>query len=395
MLYVLFAMRQLPPFGAILWLTLFLLALISLHQGTANVAARRTEPEHPPVTWDPRLDALHVTYAPAADCHNGCWRLVLATFEDENQSGGNHNIYARIHDGNHAPVADMPWHIAWTEGNARILTKAAHEWADFPIYACYDHTQGPGGYRGYAGDNESQSDVIWGMGLPQCQHVNFRLIWQWQPAGDPTATATLSPTETITPTATIYETPGPMTMGAAFPMVYAHNIPTPTATLEPSFTVTPNGSETPIPTPDDTPAPTFSPTPEATATGTATTTATPDGNSYDGAIVQTFPNCGLTQVFGIVHDAADNPQPGTRIRLTWDGPGAQVLYATAGDYVRPETDASGWDFVLASSPVANTWRVAVVDASNTPISPDVFVQTEAGCEPNAVNVAKIRFGERP
>jgi hypothetical protein len=35
--------------------------------------------------------------------------------------------------------------------------------------------------------------VVRGMGLPERQHVNFRLIWQWS-SGGPTVTPTATPT---------------------------------------------------------------------------------------------------------------------------------------------------------------------------------------------------------
>lgn len=129
--------------------------------------------------WDPRLDALHVSLTAAADCSQGCWRLITARYEDVDESGLNHNVYSRLYDESGSMIAGAPWHVAWPDGDITIYSKAPPEWADFPIFACYNPANGPGPYYAYAGDNIDQSDVVRGLGLPQCQHVNFRLEWQW------------------------------------------------------------------------------------------------------------------------------------------------------------------------------------------------------------------------
>lgn len=326
----------------------------------------------PPLEWDHRLNDLNVSYQPAADCSQGCWRLISARYEDRSESGENHNLYGRLRDEAGTVLAGYPWKVAWPDGSVTVMTKPAPEWSDFPLYGCYFPDQGAsGGYRAFAGTVEARSDSVHGMGLPYCWHVNFRLIWQWQPPGStPTPTSTPpAPTATATPVSN----PSPSALAwLYFPMTFG-GIP-------------------------DLPAPTASPTPPAPSPTPPLPTPTPvPPPPYSGSIVQTFPNCGLTQVFGVVHDAAGQPLPGTRLRLTWDGPNAEILYATAGDYVRNETDASGWDFVLAQQPVANSWRVAVVDPANPSrlLSPEVTVQTVSHCEPWALNVGKLKFERRP
>lgn len=136
-------------------------------------------------TWDPRLDELGVTLQPANDCSNGCWRLITARYEDVDESGLNHNVYSRLYSEAGDMVTGAPWHVAWPDGDIAIYSKAPPEWADFPIFACYSPARGPGPYHAYAGDDPSMSDVIRGIGLPQCQHVNYRLEWQWQATDDP------------------------------------------------------------------------------------------------------------------------------------------------------------------------------------------------------------------
>lgn len=158
-------------------LTLILLGLLLL-----LVAPAQHAHSTPATTIDPRLAPLGVTVEAAQDCTGGCWRLISAQYEDVDESGLNHNIYAREYDEHGDMIAGAPWHVAWPDGDIPIFTKAPPEWSDFPIFACFNPERGPGPYYAYAGDDPSRSDVVKGMGLPQCQHVNFRLEWQWNPA---------------------------------------------------------------------------------------------------------------------------------------------------------------------------------------------------------------------
>ena len=118
-------------------------------------------------------------------------------------------------------------------------------------------------------------------------------------------------------------------------------------------------------------------------------TPPPAATPFRGEIIQTFQNRGLTQVFGIIHDRNGQPMKGVNVRLTWkDG---QTSTAPAGNYVRNETDSSGWDFFLNNHPVGNTWYVAIIDEDGTLLSNDVAVKTDNHANHGAVNVAKIRF----
>lgn len=45
---------------------------------------------------------------------------------------------------------------------------------------CYNPDNGPGPYSAFVGSDPAQSDVVAGLGLPQCQHVSYRLVWQWE-----------------------------------------------------------------------------------------------------------------------------------------------------------------------------------------------------------------------
>lgn len=148
------------------------------------------------LSWDPRLNDLNVTWHPAADCSAGCWRLVEARYEDDQESGGMHHIWARAQSQDGWLMEGQPWHVAWPEGDQRLVTKGPSEWADFPMFAGYDPFQGEAGpYRAWMGDEEARSDVVAGMGLPLKHHVNFRLTWRWQPHDEsPTVTPVASST---------------------------------------------------------------------------------------------------------------------------------------------------------------------------------------------------------
>lgn len=149
----------------------------------------RSASSAPAMDWDPRLDALAITYQPAQDCSRGCWHLVEARFEDPEESGGLHHIWTRILDDNGNQMAGQEWHVRWPGGRAGMESKAFPEWSDFPMFGpggCYNPANGPGPYSAYVVMNgeeiSAQSDVIGGMGLPLCQHTSFRLTWQWRPA---------------------------------------------------------------------------------------------------------------------------------------------------------------------------------------------------------------------
>ena len=332
-----------------------------------------------PREWDSRFDELNVTYHPAGNCSQGCWRLVSALYEDANQSGGAHHIFARIRDQSGNLLVDAPWHAAWPDGDVRIMSKAEPDWADYALFDCYDPTTQTGAYRAYAGDEQSQSDQIHGMGLPQCQHVNFRLIWQWDEGGEtPTplpATATNTATPIVPPTITL----------------------TPSPTSSPTITPTPDPNVVPrlwIPLimSDPVVAPTMTPTASAaTSTPLPTTTPSASGMMFGGEVMEHFTNCGLTQVFGTVQKENGEPFIGPRLRLTWDSSNGTSYHTNAGLYVRPETDASGWEFTLDNFPVENRWRVAVVDALDNLLSDEVEVQTDGHCNEGAANIIKMRF----
>lgn len=153
-----------------------------------------------PPTWDPRLDALNVTYHPATTCTPGCWRLVSAEYLDEQQSQGLHHVFARTLDAAGNQIVDK-FTVGWADGSVTVNTKAPPDYGDIALWDCYAPNEGEhGGYRAWGGVWESTSDSIVGLGLPYCAHVSFKLTWRWSAGGDvPTTTPTVSVTPTEVP----------------------------------------------------------------------------------------------------------------------------------------------------------------------------------------------------
>lgn len=134
----------------------------------------------PALEWDSRLDPLGVALEPAADCSGGCWRLVSAQYEDEQESAGLHHIWAKALDENGQELAGQEWRVLYPGNGFVLTTKAPPEWADFALFDCYNPDIERGAYSAYMGNDIAKSDAVSGLGLPQCIHNSFRLIWQWQ-----------------------------------------------------------------------------------------------------------------------------------------------------------------------------------------------------------------------
>ena len=127
---------------------------------------------------DPRLGPLGVK---AVSTPNAKWVLVSALYEDENQSGGNHNIYFLVQDASGKPMpnvrvfVDFPQDPSDPHQPIMHLTDASGQ-ANEPINANLDIHLLNGPYWAYI-ENPNQSDKVTGMGLPEHHHVNFRLTF--------------------------------------------------------------------------------------------------------------------------------------------------------------------------------------------------------------------------
>lgn len=105
------------------------------------------------------------------------WQLVDFKYENENESGGRHNLYFTVVDENGAPLSGVKVWQEWPDGRASETTRNGI--ADFGLYGgpFYPDQGQVGAYSGYVADR-SQSDVVTGMGLPANRHVNYLLTFQ-------------------------------------------------------------------------------------------------------------------------------------------------------------------------------------------------------------------------
>jgi len=127
-----------------------------------------------------------------------------------------------------------------------------------------------------------------------------------------------------------------------------------------------------------------SPSPVSTPSPTATPAST---SSYDFALekLENIPNCGLTQVWGYIRDAAGNGLSNYTVRVTT----ADGSWSTVSN----PSDASGYyDIVLAPGAKAGKWQVFVVAADGSKLSSVVDVETTAtDCQPGGKGVQTPRL----
>ena len=136
--------------------------------------------------FDPRLTPLGVTYKPTP---NASWVLVSAKYEDKTQAGGNHNIYYKVQAAGGDPAKSVTCVMDWVGRNpaedqpSKVVTDQDGN-ANIPIYANLDLTLKNGPYFAFIED-QTKSDVVAGMGLPENDHVNFRLTFKAAPKPAP------------------------------------------------------------------------------------------------------------------------------------------------------------------------------------------------------------------
>lgn len=123
-----------------------------------------------------------------ADCSEGCYRIIYGDYQPDTESGGNILIMAQVDaDGDGIYDEGARWTVGYPGTEVPLTTKRPPEWGDFPMYGgCFFPDQGESGpFYAYAGDDPARSDVVMGMGLPYCHHVNYLIRWYWEPGGPP------------------------------------------------------------------------------------------------------------------------------------------------------------------------------------------------------------------
>lgn len=197
-------MPSLPRRARSAFLLLLLLLLAVAFGATGGVSAQTTDgADGYGLDWDSRLDVLGVRLIPATDCSAGCYKLVVAEYQDPSQSGGRHAIYGNVSG------MDARWSVTWPGGTNLYRPGENHGmWRGQPPHSwggCYDWPTVPSGpFTAYASTNPQRSDQVAGIGLPQCQYIVVVLTWVWVPPS--AATATAAPT--VTPRATATRPPG-------------------------------------------------------------------------------------------------------------------------------------------------------------------------------------------
>jgi len=130
--------------------------------------------------FDARLTNLGIK---ATQTSNAIWDLTVAKYQDETEAGGNHHIYFTVLDAGSKPMPNVTCVVDWVGREAgdppTKVTTDANGQANVPIYANLDIHLLNGPYFAFVGD-QSQSDVVSGMGLPEHRHVNFLLTFARQ-----------------------------------------------------------------------------------------------------------------------------------------------------------------------------------------------------------------------
>lgn len=141
------------------------------------------EPEPAPRRWDARLDRLGVTLDeyPARPGER-YWRLVSATWLDEQEAQGRINIFVDVRDAQGQRVAGVP--VAMRNGGEAIITSEHKEHDPYAVDYALDFVMAAAGHA-YAVQVEGlPSDCVRGMGLGDLErrdhriHVAYKLTFQ-------------------------------------------------------------------------------------------------------------------------------------------------------------------------------------------------------------------------
>jgi hypothetical protein len=130
------------------------------------------------------------------------WQLTSCVYQDETQSGGNHNMYFVIVDEHYAPATVMAYQ-SWPDPvESPVGQLAIGGQTNFGLYGgpFYPDQGQTGPYCGYV-ESEKTSDKVCGMGLPANRHVNYILTFQ-KKVSDTSTPTTIPPTipgPTLTP----------------------------------------------------------------------------------------------------------------------------------------------------------------------------------------------------
>jgi len=162
--------------------TTYVLRMVFANGTTKDVSATVTVSPSggiPALQWDARLDALGVKLVRVPDAH--AWRLTAAVYQDETQSGGNHNIYFKLLRADGTPAAGVKIIVDWKDrppqDDPAYVTTDANGETNCPLWAILHPELQDGPY--FTKTVNEPSDVVSGMGLPVNRHVNFLLTYKF------------------------------------------------------------------------------------------------------------------------------------------------------------------------------------------------------------------------
>ena len=110
------------------------------------------------------------------------WKIIDFSYEDDRQSGGNHNVYISTLTESGLPKSGVVVSLDWPRGDPREANHAQQSTSggvtDFSLWASFNPSSQVGAYKtsilGIA------SDSVVGMGLPLNSHVNYRVTFQYK-----------------------------------------------------------------------------------------------------------------------------------------------------------------------------------------------------------------------
>ena len=137
--------------------------------------------------FDARLTNLGVQ---ANQTANAIWDLTAAKYQDVAEAGGTHHIYFTVRDAANKPLSNVACVVDWVgrepgDPPTKVVTDANGQ-ANVPIYANLDIHLLNGPYFAFVED-QTKSDVVTGMGLPEKHHVNFLLTFARQTSSTSTS----------------------------------------------------------------------------------------------------------------------------------------------------------------------------------------------------------------
>lgn len=135
--------------------------------------------------FDSRLTKLGVN---VSETPNAKWDLTIAQYQDVQEAGNKHHIFFTVRDAAGKPAPGITCVVDWVgrEPNdppTKVVTDAAGE-CNVPIFANLNTTLKNGPYFAFVED-QSKSDIIRGMGLPEKHHVCFLLTFAPATAAPP------------------------------------------------------------------------------------------------------------------------------------------------------------------------------------------------------------------